>query len=259
MTNKDIWETALKQSAQDFSCDPQDFTSGKNKVVISQPNPKARSYLPLPFQCDMVTYGNNIVAQTSEELYHIAEKYISAYPVSHCFETPHLQKLDEMLAPYGHKVCFMAEYFLPDVDFLKPLECGYEIKVLEKADFAHLYLPQWSNALSNSRPHLDMLAVVAMDGDEIIAMAGASADCETMWQIGIDVLPQYRRQGVASALTSRLALEVISRGKVPFYCAAWCNIPSVRNAIRSGFRPRWVEVTARDNKFVDSMNQSPLL
>ena len=81
------------------------------------------------------------------------------------------------------------------------------------------------------------------------------ADCETMWQIGIDVLPSHRRQGVASALTSRLALEIISRGKVPFYCAAWCNIKSVRNAIRSGFRPRWTEITARDVEFVDKLNE----
>lgn len=66
-----------------------------------------------------------------------------------------------------------------------------------------------------------------------------------MWQIGIDVLPEYRRQGIASALTSRLALEILSRGKVPFYCAAWSNIRSVRNAIKSGFRPAWADITAR--------------
>lgn len=255
MTNKEILATALKQSAVDFGCDPQDFLSQDNKVVLSRPHPDARSYLPLPFRCDMVSYGNNIVAQTDEQLFSVAEKYINTYDARHCFETPHLQKLDEMLAPFGHKVCFMAEYFLPDMDFLKPQPCGYKIKILEKGQFDHLYLPQWSNALSEKRPHLDMLVAVALDGEEIIGMAGASADCETMWQIGIDVLPDYRRQGVASALTSRLALEVIARGKVPFYCAAWCNIKSVRNAIRSGFRPRWVEITARKADFVDQMNK----
>ena len=76
-----------------------------------------------------------------------------------------------------------------------------------------------------------------------------------MYQIGIDVLPRYRRQGIAAALTSRLALEVLKLGKVPFYCAAWCNVASVRNAIRSGFRPAWVEVTAKETSFVDQMNQ----
>lgn len=37
-----------------------------------------------------------------------------------------------------------------------------------------------------------------------------------MWQIGVDVLPEYRRMGIASSLTSNLAIEIIERGKVPF-------------------------------------------
>ncbi len=70
------------------------------------------------------------------------------------------------------------------------------------------------------------------------------------------MLPAYRRQGIAAAITSRLALEILALDKVPFYCAAWCNIPSVRNALNCGFRPAWVEVTARENAFVDQMNQT---
>jgi predicted GNAT family acetyltransferase len=76
-----------------------------------------------------------------------------------------------------------------------------------------------------------------------------------MWQIGIDVPPEYRRQGIASALTRRLALAILERGRVPFYCAAWCNLKSVRNAIKSGFRPAWVELTAKPCETVDAMNQ----
>ena len=74
-----------------------------------------------------------------------------------------------------------------------------------------------------------------------------------MWQIGVDVLPAYRRRGIASALTSRLALEILARGKVPFYCAAWSNIRSVRTALRCGYRPAWLEVTARDSAFTESV------
>ena len=43
---------------------------------------------------------------------------------------------------------------------------------------------------------------------------------------------------------------------LPFYCAAWSNIKSVRNAIRCGFRPAWVELTARDAAFVDGLNHA---
>ena len=100
-----------------------------------------------------------------------------------------------------------------------------------------------------------MLGVVAYDKGKLIGLAGCSADCDTMWQIGIDVLPEYRRQGIASALTSRLAVEILRRGKVPFYCAAWCNVKSVRNAIKSGFRPAWVEMTARPCDTVNEMNK----
>lgn len=75
-----------------------------------------------------------------------------------------------------------------------------------------------------------------------------------MWQIGIDVLPAYRRRGIAAALTSRLALEILRRDRIPFYCAAWSNLKSVRNAFRSGFRPAWVEMTAKSLAFVQNMN-----
>ena len=99
-----------------------------------------------------------------------------------------------------------------------------------------------------------MLAVGAFDGGQLAGLAGASADCETMWQIGVDVLPEYRRRGIASAITSRLALEILHLGKVPFYCAAWSNVRSARNAIKCGFRPAWVGLTAKSEEFVNKLN-----
>ena len=92
-------------------------------------------------------------------------------------------------------------------------------------------------------------------GSILVFSRGCSADCDTMWQIGVDVLPEYRRQGIASAVTSLLAVEILNRGKVPFYCAAWSNLKSVRNAVRCGFRPAWVELTVKPREFVDGMNR----
>ena len=76
-----------------------------------------------------------------------------------------------------------------------------------------------------------------------------------MWQIGVDVLPEYRQLGIASALTSSLAKEILHNGKVPFYCSAWSNIRSVRNAVKSGFIPAWVEITAKPANIVDEINK----
>ena len=255
MTNQEIWTIALQQSAYDSGCLPEDFLKAENVVTISQKHPLARKYLKLPLSCDLVSYGTNIVAQASEEIAPLVKEYIDRYPVEHCFETPNLHVLDELLRPYGQKICFMAEYFLPDVDMLRPLDCSYELRILTGGDFADLYLPEWSNALCKERKNLDVLGVGAYDNGKLVGLAGCSADCDTMWQIGIDVLPECRRQGIAAGLTSRLAIEILNRGKVPFYCAAWCNVKSVRNAIRSGFRPAWVEMTAKSCETVDGMNK----
>jgi predicted GNAT family acetyltransferase len=77
---------------------------------------------------------------------------------------------------------------------------------------------------------------------------GASNDSDTMWQIGIDVLPEYRKMGVATTLTKILTDEIVKQGKVPYYCTAWSNIASKCNAIKCGYKTAWVEMTAINKK-----------
>ncbi|HCW52393.1 MAG TPA: GNAT family N-acetyltransferase [Clostridium sp.] len=255
MTNREMLEVAAAQSAIDLNCDKDDFFDNTNKMVVSKYDEKARKYLKLPFECDLVYYGNNIVASVREDLIDLVKQYIDRFKAEHCFETPNLHVLNDSLEPYGLKICFMAEYFLPDLNLLKPYSCGYEIRILEQEEVDKLYIDKWSNALCKERKELDILVMGAYDDEKLIGLAGCSADCDTMWQIGIDVSPEYRRQGIATALTSNIALETLKRGKVPFYCAAWSNIKSVRNAIKSGFRPAWVEMTTKSIEFVNQLNK----
>lgn len=241
----------MQQSAVDANCHAGDFLLEENVIVPSVANPGARKYLTLPFDCNLISYGNNIVASANEKYHDLVSAYINRFPTEHCFETPNLHVLNDAMQKEGLRVCFMAEYFLPDLDDLRALACPYELRILHPCDFKELYREEWENALCEKRKELDVLGVGAYDGTKLIGLSGCSADCGTMWQIGIDVLPEYRRRYVAAALTSRLALETLKRGKVPFYCAAWSNIRSVRNAIRSGFRPAWVELNVRSRSFVD--------
>ncbi|OPJ60293.1 hypothetical protein [Clostridium chromiireducens] len=76
MTNNDILNIAMQQSAIDSNCHMDDFKRFENKVVISRCNQNARKYLELPFLCDLTSYGNNIVASVSEELSTIVTEYI---------------------------------------------------------------------------------------------------------------------------------------------------------------------------------------
>lgn len=255
LTNEMILTIAMKQSAVDANCRISDFLCTENVITISKDNPSARKYLKLPHICNLISYGNNIVATISGEYEDIVREYISKYPVEHCFETPNMHILNDAFQEKGFRVCFMAEYFLPDMNVLQELSCDFECKVLVQEDFADLYTSQWSNALCEARKELDVLGVGAYHNGNLVGLAACSADCETMWQIGVDVLPEYRRKGIASALTSRLAIEILGRGKVPFYCCAWSNLKSAKNAIKSGFRPAWVEMTVKAAAFVDEMNK----
>ena len=156
MTNQELLQIALQQSAIDCNCKPEDFLQSENLVTTSRKHPSARAYLPLPFACDLVSYGNNIVAQVREDLRDTVKDYIDTYPTEHCFETPNMQVLEEKLAPYGLQICFMAEYFLPDLTILGTHPCKYEIRLLHPQDFQSLYLPQWSNALCADRKEKDV-------------------------------------------------------------------------------------------------------
>ena len=254
MNNKEILGIAIKQSAEDIGCKPEDFLSDSNIVVPFKLGKNAKRYYKLPIGCDFISYGNNVVAAAGDELSEVVKEYINKFEFYHCFETPNMNWLNKRIEPFGQTVCFMAEYYLPDMNRLTALPTQYELRVLEQDDFAELYLPKWSNAICSDRKELDVLGVGAYDGEKLVGLAGCSADADEMWQIGVDVLPEYRRRGIASAITSRLAVEILERGKVSFYCTAWSNLRSVRNAIKSGFIPAWAEMTVKPVSLVDEIN-----
>ena len=249
MTNKEIFTAALRQSAIDSGCEPEDFLKNEPVIVRAGIHPEARRYLKQPLFLDLTSYGSNIVASCAPEIAEFAKTYIDRPDIEHCFETPALYDLNVGLAKYGHRVLYQAEYWLPDVDALadaaKKNRCPLPTKLLEPPAFDALYLPAWSNALCEARRELDVLGIGAYDGGKLVGFAACSADCDSMWQIGIDVLPDYRRQGIAKALVTRLACEILARDKVPFYCCAWANVKSARCASASGFRPAWMTITAK--------------
>ena len=248
MTKQEIMDIAMRQSATDCSCLAEDFRRDTHVIVESKPSGDASRYMTLPHICTLYTYGSNVVAACRADLIPEVAAYINRQEKYYrCFESPALYELNRILEKAEAEITWMHTGYLPDPEriFGEELTCAYETRVLEAGDFAGLYLPEWGNALCSDRKELDMLGVGAYDGNRLIGLAGCSADCPEMWQIGIDVLPEYRRRGIASTLTNRLAREVFERGKVPFYAASWANVRSMKNALRSGFMPAWTAMTAQ--------------
>ena len=86
----------------------------------------------------------------------------------------------------------------------------------------------------------DMLGVAAVKDGRILGMAGASADSPYLWQIGINVLPEARGQGIASMLVALLRNDVLAAGRLPFYGTSISHLESQR----VGFLPSWFELVA---------------
>lgn len=67
-TNKEIMEIALKQSAEDNNCQVEDFLKNKNVIITHKLGSNARNYYKEPIACNFISYGNNVVAATKENI-----------------------------------------------------------------------------------------------------------------------------------------------------------------------------------------------
>ena len=135
MTNREMLEIAMRQSAEDLGCREADLAAGRNVAVPLKMGKNARKYLKQPITCSLVSYGNNVVAASINETFALVREYIGKFEFYHCFETPNMHWLNERLAEKGHKICFMAEYYLPDISRMPLLSCAYETRLLEPEDF----------------------------------------------------------------------------------------------------------------------------
>ena len=88
MTNREMMEIAMRQSAEDMGCRVEDLKADKNVVVPINLGKKARKYLKEPITCNLVSYGNNIMAASIPETMDLVSAYVDKFEFYHCFETP---------------------------------------------------------------------------------------------------------------------------------------------------------------------------
>lgn len=118
-----------------------------------------------------------------------------------------------------------------------------EIRVLNSSDILDIRDPYpFRHALCDSELMPCELAVAAVADGRIIGMAGATRDCPDMYQIGVDVLPDWSGRGIGSELVRLLAEKILSQGKIPFYSTAQTHIASLNTGLRAGFVPCWTEI-----------------
>jgi RimJ/RimL family protein N-acetyltransferase len=246
MTNNDIKLIAMQQSAYDLNCEAGDFLGDKNKVVISKLHEKRRRNI---FKEDLffylACYGNACVASVDTEVKDFAEDFARKHEGRRCLEQ--FRDLNEQARKYNKRLG-MGEAYLPDINKIKPAEPDFDAKIYIEDEIRQFYSDdRFHNALGYgdyNDGRNDMIAVVRYSKDgRIMGMAGASNDSDTMWQVGIDVVPEFRNRGVATALVSVITREILKKNIVPFYCTGWSNIASKNVALSSGYKPAWAALS----------------
>ena len=250
MTEKQILDTIRKQLSYEFNCSPEDFLKEENVITKTILHEKRRRFSEKEFFLQMATFGNNAVISADERIHPWLNEWVKDKRGFWLFEQHNFFELETRLREYGYKMALTHHMFVPTPELLN-IKTDLRIKWLEQKDLAEYYgKEEFSNALCDrfrpDRP--DVLAIVALDGDKICGMAGCSADTPEMWQIGIDVLPEYRGKGIAKTLVALLRDEAFRRGAIPYYGTSLSNIASWKTAISCGFVPTWIETESREVK-----------
>ena len=243
---KEYYGKLLKQLSIDLNCDPSDFRAAENIIAAPALNEGRRSYNPgMPF-LQMATCGPNTVIMADECLHGFLRDLIRDAEGHRLFEFRTLSKINEELKHYGYRMNSTHHMFLPCRNVTT--EEKFRVKWFYDVEIRSFYGDKrFPNAIAFPEPcpvRPDRMAVVALDGDTIMGMAGCSEDAPHWQQIGIDVLPEYRSKGIGSYLVTLLRNKIIEMGDVPFYGTAAANVRSQNIALNSGFKPAWVETEA---------------
>lgn len=156
-------------------------------------------------------------------------------------------KLIEMY--YGEKAKKITRYAIKkesdifDIEKLEQVTLslpeGYELKLLEEAEYHMCRNNEWSKDLVSQYKDYDMykelgLGVVAMNDGEIVAGASSYSRYKKGIEIEIDTREDHRRKGLAYACGAKLIMECLKRDLYPSWDAQ--NKWSVALAEKLGYQ-----------------------
>jgi GNAT superfamily N-acetyltransferase len=244
-------QTMLRVLSADLSCDETDLTTDGVCIRIDE-HREGRFRFPIRERSlKIVTMGRGVVVSCSPDRVEWAVQNLGTLTRDQVFSAETVARIQDYIRTDNQMLEGPVQKFVCTLQELKAFAVppGMTLSIFRQEKMASLYgmASDFPHALSGhpnvSRP--DMLAVVAADGGKVVGIAGASADCELMWQIGVDVLPEYQGMGIGKAIVGTLTRAVLDEGVLPYYSTAVSNLQSRQLATRLGYRPAWIELYTR--------------
>ena len=247
---KAYFDRMMEQLALEYNTTPAAFTTPGFTLTLPTKPASVRLFAKeVPF-FSMACTGNSVVAAADERLHPFLQALAGEVRDPHrLFEFPAMEKMNAELKKYGYALWGSEHMCLPGGAFPDfDIATEFTLKWFETKEAISSFYPNekfrmaLGKAYNPDRP--DVIALAAMDGETTAAVAGASADMPDLWQVGIDVLADYRGAGLGTALVAALCKRIEDMGKIPFYGTAAANVHSQIIAAKCGFYPAWVETGA---------------
>lgn len=206
-----------------------------------------------------ILYAGKAYLMVDESIYGGCKDFFKDAEADWFCKFHNLRIIDQILKNYGYEIADTRIYFLPDEDAL-PIKENKQVLWFDGKDLNKLREKNlFTNALCHSPTQPDYLAVAAVFKDfdgKIVkkGVAAASLDGKYTRQIGVDVLENYRGQGIATYLVTLLKQEILKQsaqqGKkwVPFYGTSESHSISREVAVKAGFLPSWCEIYVKKAK-----------
>ncbi|MBQ9031495.1 MAG: GNAT family N-acetyltransferase [Parasporobacterium sp.] len=244
ITTLHSWHNTLyQQLAIDFCCKPENVADSQNYFTVHQFLKGRRTYHEKE-ECYLkiaVINGKLLFSGRPDILAWCEEQHLDTGG-EWFFEAKNMHRLNERFSQDGYQIAFAHPFFIPEntdeIDGGDYEICWYDVDTIGQFRGDSRY----KNAYGFCEKAPDVLGVAAIRNGNILGMAGASCDSPTMWQIGIDVDPVARRQGVGKMLVSMLKNEILGRGILPFYGTGMSHFASQNVALGAGFKTEWAEL-----------------
>ncbi len=124
-------------------------------------------------------------------------------------------------------------YRLPGIDFLPDISAG-ATGFIDAGPLVKRISDELYQELLAAAQHSPIAAAFASNGQPV-SFSYAGAVTETLWDISIDTLPEYRRQGYAALAVTHMIHHMHAQGRQPVWMAVEENPASWRLAEKLGF------------------------
>lgn len=239
MTREEQKRLVEEQFAIDYNCSVEDFQNKETLVTVRKAQEEARKFEEESF-LSILSYNGKLIINAAEEILPWCEEVLKHHISAEWgFEAGSLISIEKKLNEFGYGIDQAHIFFLPKNE---AKETSINMKWLSSEDIKALEEDERIDEAFLFEDYIeDILGVeVLSENDEMVAVAGATANSNRMWELGVNSFDEGK--GYGQAALSALVKEVQKRGKVPYTGTALSHTASQNISLRAGLVPAFCEL-----------------